>query len=181
MSDQPDTTPDPGEDKPDTTPDAPKADPPESTGTPDETDWKAKSREWEKRAKANSKAAEELEKYRMASMTEQEKAVADAEARGRTAAVTELGRELAQAKFEAAAAAKGIDLGDAADLIDTAKFLDDKGQVDTEAIKTAVAKLAKLAPKPATQRSSSDKGGGSGEGAKRPTSLNAAVSQAYGR
>jgi len=51
------------------------------------TDWKAKyeemrthSRDWEKKAKANQSAADELEKLKAAQMTEQEKANARAEA-----------------------------------------------------------------------------------------------------
>lgn len=50
------------------------------------TDWQAKyeemrkhSREWEKQAKANKGAADELEKLKAAQMTEQEKALARAE------------------------------------------------------------------------------------------------------
>ena len=52
-----------------------------------EKDWKAEyekmrthSRDWEKKAKANEKAADELEKLKAAQMTEQEKAIARAEA-----------------------------------------------------------------------------------------------------
>ncbi|MFE0036829.1 hypothetical protein [Streptomyces sp. NPDC059015] len=66
-----------------------------------ETDWEAKyrealghSREWEKRAKANSGAADELEKLKAANMTEQEKAVAAAEKAGRTAATQESAGEI---------------------------------------------------------------------------------------
>jgi len=64
-------------------------------------DWEAKyretlahSREWEKRAKANTSAAEELEKLKAANMTEQEKAVAAAEKAGRTAAAQEAQAEI---------------------------------------------------------------------------------------
>ncbi|MFJ3021479.1 hypothetical protein ACIPH4_11075 [Streptomyces tendae] len=59
-------------------------------------DWKAHAREWEKRAKENKAAAEkgeaalaELEKLRKAKLSDQEKAVEEAEARGRTAAAEE--------------------------------------------------------------------------------------------
>ena len=52
-----------------------------------ETDWKAKyesmrehMRDWEKKAKANQSAADELEKLKAEQMTEQEKATARAEA-----------------------------------------------------------------------------------------------------
>lgn len=51
-----------------------------------ETDWKAKyesmrehMRDWEKKAKANQSAADELEQLKAAQMTEQEKAIARAE------------------------------------------------------------------------------------------------------
>lgn len=42
------------------------------------TDWKAEARKWEKRAKGNQSAAEELEKLKAAQMTELEKAQAAA-------------------------------------------------------------------------------------------------------
>lgn len=55
-------------------------------GAADATDWQAKyeaarahSREWEKKAKANKEAADELEKLKAEQMTEQEKAVKRAE------------------------------------------------------------------------------------------------------
>ena len=64
----------------------------DENGTPQEgaqqdtTDWKAKyeamkahSREWEKKAKGNQEAADELEKLRESQATEQEKAVKRAE------------------------------------------------------------------------------------------------------
>ena len=54
----------------------------ESTTTTNEPDWKAKyeemrqhSREWEKKARANQSAADELEKQRADSQSEQEKAL----------------------------------------------------------------------------------------------------------
>lgn len=52
----------------------------------DNTDWRAKyeemrqhSRDWEKKAKANESAADELEKLKAANLSEQEKAIARAE------------------------------------------------------------------------------------------------------
>lgn len=55
-------------------------------GTTTETDWKAKyeamrehSREWEKKARANQSAADELEKQRADSQTEQQRATERAE------------------------------------------------------------------------------------------------------
>lgn len=126
--------------------------------------WKALARQNEQRAKANSTAASELDKLRKAAMSDQEKAVAEAEQRGRSAAAQEYGRQLAQARFEAAAAAKGVDLGEAADLIDVSRFLGEDGSVDDAAIKSAVSKLAKVTPAKATgpARSGGEFGGAPG-------------------
>ncbi len=127
-----------------------------------EPDWKAEARKWEQRAKDNKGAADELEKLKASQMSEQERAVAEAEKRGRTAAAIEHGKELAAARFEAAASKAGVNLGDAADLIDTARFVDKDGKVDTDGIQAAVKKLAKLAPAKGPGRSGGDLGGGSG-------------------
>jgi hypothetical protein len=132
-------------------------------GSGGEPDWKALARQWEKRAKDNKGAVEELERLKAASMSEQEKAVAEAEKRGRTAAAIEHAKEIASARFEAAATRAGVDLGEAAELIDTARFVDKDGKVDTDGIQAAVKKLAKLAPKSAG-RSGADMGGGGGSG-----------------
>jgi hypothetical protein len=96
-------------------------------------------------------------------MSEQEKAVAEAEKAGRTAAAADYGLKLAGAEFRAAVAAAGIDLGEAAELIDVSRFVADDGEVDTKAIKAAVTKLSKLAPKGAG-RSGGDMGGSGGSG-----------------
>jgi hypothetical protein len=172
------TDPTPPADPPatDPTPQAPPADP------PTETDWKAESRKWEKRAKENDKAAAELEKLKASQLSDQEKAVEAARLEGRTAAAADYGTKLAKAEFRAAVAAAGLDLGDASDLIDTSRFVGADGEVDTAAIGEAVKKLAKVA-KPTTGRSGGDMSGGSGEGrtGKRPTSISAAVAAAYKR
>ncbi|MDX3712740.1 hypothetical protein PV733_28135 [Streptomyces europaeiscabiei] len=133
------------------------------TGSGTEPDWKAESRKWESRAKENRDAAEELAALKATQMSDQEKAVAEAEKRGRTAAAIEHGKELAAARFEAAATRAGVDLGEAAELIDTARFVDKEGKVDADTITAAVKKLSKLAPKGAG-RSGGDMGGGGGSG-----------------
>ena len=73
--------------------------------TDETTDWQAKyeamrehSREWERKAKANKAAADELEQLKAAQMTEQEKLTARAEA-----AEAKLAELEAQAAHEAAA------------------------------------------------------------------------------
>ncbi|MFI6904876.1 hypothetical protein ACIBKY_26685 [Nonomuraea sp. NPDC050394] len=165
---------------------APPADdtkPPESPPAPpaqdgDGTDWKAEARKWEKRAKENSTAADELDKVKKASMTETEKAVEKARKEGETTALVAAGRKLAEAKFETALARKNLDLGDAAEYIDVGKFVDDKGDVDEAAIKKAVDRLAKLAPK-TPPPSGGDFGGGNGSAgtSERPKNLR----EAYAR
>lgn len=182
---EPQTDPTPPADPAPVTPPAPTppADPTPPTDPAQDTDWKAEARKWEKRSKENATAADQLEKLKASAMTDAEKAVAAAKAEGRAEAAKESGAKLAKAEFKAAVAAAGVDLGDAADLIDTAQFVNDKGDVDEDAIKKAVAKLTKIAPaKSGAQRSGGDTPpGGPGNGGKnRPTSLNAAVSKVYG-
>ncbi|MFE0132398.1 hypothetical protein ACFWY6_12620 [Streptomyces sp. NPDC059037] len=142
------------------TPTPPAPTPPEGGGEPD---WKAEARKWEDRAKANQKAQDELEALKAAAMSDQEKAVAEAEKKGRTAAASEYGTKLAGAEFRAAVAAAGIDLGEAAELIDVSRFVADDGEVNVTAIKSAVTKLSKLAPRGAG-RSGADMGGAGGSG-----------------
>lgn len=160
---------------PPATPPAP-ADPPKPDS--EGVDWKAMARQWEKRAKENAKAQAELEKLRKAAMSEQERAVAEAEEKGRQAAAAEYGARLAAAEFRAAVAAAGLDLGDAADLIDVTRFVGEDGEVDTKAIQAAVKKLAKLAPAKGPGRSGADIGGGSGDA---PDSIDKQIADAQAK
>ncbi|MFE2433331.1 hypothetical protein [Streptomyces sp. NPDC059409] len=144
----------------------------------DGTDWKAHAREWEKRAKANAKAADELEKLRKQNLSEQEKAVEEAEARGRTAAAKDYGSKLAQARFEAAAAQAGVNLAEVAEFISVTQFVGEDGEVDDKAIKAAVAKFAKLAPAKGAARSGGDFSGGSGD---QPASIDKQIEEATKR
>lgn len=133
----------------------------DQSASKEETDWKAMARQWEKRAKENAKASEELDKLRQKSMTEQEKAVAEAKAAGLSEAAKTYGSKLATAELKAAAASKGVDLSSISDLIDASRFVGEDGEVDTAAIGKAVDKLAKsLGPK----RNGGDFNGGNGAG-----------------
>ncbi|MBT2505151.1 hypothetical protein J7I98_04410 [Streptomyces sp. ISL-98] len=143
----------------------------------DTTDWQAEARKWEKRAKENKTAQDELATLKAANMTEQEKAVKEAEKAGRTAAAAEYAPRLAATEFRAAVAAAGVDLGEAADLIDTRQFVGADGEVDLKAIKSAVAKLSRLAPKGAG-RSGADLSGGSGD---QPHTLDKQIEEATKR
>jgi hypothetical protein len=144
--------------------DAPPQTTPPTDPPKEETDWKAMARKWERLAKENSKAAEELEQVRSSSMSEQEKAVAEAEKRGRTAAALDSGKRLARAELKAAAASKGLDLSEIGDLISVDQFINDKGEVDETAIGKAVGKLAKATGKPAPPRGSGQFDGSPGQG-----------------
>lgn len=136
------------------------------SGDGDGTDWKAEAKKWEKRSKDNHT---ELENLRAANMSDQEKAVSDAEKAGRTAAASEYGQRLAGAEFRAAVAAAGLDLGEAAELIDVNRFIGEDGEVNVAAIKSAVTKLSKLAPARGAGRSGGDMGGGGGSGTQAAT------------
>ncbi len=139
-------------------PDAPAAELAEGILTPaeaadmvaDKTDWKAEARKWEQRAKENKAAAAEIEKARKAAMSETERAIAEAEERGRMAVRSEYGARLAQTEFRAAAAARnpGYDVGKALGYVDLAKFVGDDGEPDNKAIAAAVADLVPEASGP---------------------------------
>lgn len=105
--------------------------------------------------KANREAAEyrkqlravqsDLEKLRKAQMTEAEKLVAEAETRGRTSALTEIGQRLVRAEFRAQAAGRVDGLDDLLDDLNLAKFIGEDGEPDVKAI---AARVARLAPPP---------------------------------
>lgn len=151
-------TPDTGTDA---TPDAPTVEPDTDT-----TDWKAEAekfqalqRKWEERAKANASAAKELETVKAASMSEQEKAVAQAAAEARSATLAEFGGRLAAAEVKVAAAGKLDDqqLTTLLDTVDLTKFLTEDGEVDAERVRAFVDGIA---PKPADNPFQPDLGQG---------------------
>lgn len=107
------------------------------------------SARWEKRARGNAKKAREydqlaseLESLRRQNESDLDRAVREAEERGRTAALTETGAERVADAFRVAAAGRDIDVDDLLDMIDVAKFLGDDGRPDRDAITARVQKLA---------------------------------------
>lgn len=106
------------------------------------------SRKWESRAKENGAKAKEFEKQQQAAMTDAERAVAEAEARGRTAATTEFGKKLAQTQFDALAGRRNpdFDTAKALEFVDLSKFLGEDGEPNAEAITAAVERLVPAAP-----------------------------------
>lgn len=113
----------------------------------DETDWKAEARKWEARAKAKDTAAEKAaEKARLDAMGETERAIAEAEAKGRTAAATDFGKRLAKAEIQTAAATAGRDLGGVFDYLDLSRFVGEDGEPDAKAVETFVNGLPSTTP-----------------------------------
>lgn len=124
---------------------------------PAEVDWQAKAQHWqemarknEARAKENADAAKQLEELRQASLSETERAVADAEKRGRQAALGEYGTRLAAAEIRAALSGIVSDPAALIDDLNLAKFVTPDGDVDTKAVTALADKYAALAPKPVT-------------------------------
>ncbi|MFB8199399.1 hypothetical protein [Kitasatospora purpeofusca] len=104
--------------------------------------WKALSRQNETRWKAASK---ELEDLKAAQMSDADKALADARAEGRKAALSEVGTSLVQAEIRAQAATAGVTV--ATDYLDLGRFLAADGQADPEKVKGYIESL----PKPSTE------------------------------
>lgn len=94
--------------------------------------------------RARKAAEKELSELRAASMSEQEKAVAEAEQRGRSAAVATYAGKLAGAELRAAAAGRVPKeaLDAFLEYADVARFVGEDGELDRKAIDAAVRKLA---------------------------------------
>jgi hypothetical protein len=130
---------------------------PDASDAPDTdtTDWKAEAEKWktqarkhEDRAKAHQAAAKELEQVKAASMSEQERAVAQAVAEARQQTLAEVGSHLAAAEVRVAAAGRLDDdqLVTLLDSIDLPKFLNEDGSVDTDKVNALVDGIAPKAP-----------------------------------
>lgn len=130
-------------------------------------------------ARRNAKALEkELEDLRTQSMSDADKAVAEAEKRGRESATTELGKRLVRAEFDAVAGRRNpdIDTGGVLEFVDLARFVGDDGEPDAKAIKAAVERLV---PAPQTGPPSID--GGTRTTAPAPAGMNGLIRKATGR
>jgi hypothetical protein len=117
----------------------------------------------------------ELEKFKAASMTEQERAVAEAEQRGETAALSKTAGRLARAEFRAAAA--GLVDKDTLDAYledaDLSKFVGADGEPDTKAIEARIKRLGG-----GERRTDFD--GGARSSAAKPTDMNQLIRQRAG-
>lgn len=76
-------------------------------------------------------------------MSESERAIAEAEERGRTAATANYGKRLARAEFDSLAGRRNPKADTAAvlEFVDLARFVGEDGEPDTKAIKAAVERL----------------------------------------
>lgn len=117
----------------------------------------------------------ELKKRAAAAMSDQERAVAEAEQRGAQAATTKAGARLVRAEFRAAAA--GTVEKDALDAyledVDLTKFLGDDGEPDTKAIEARIERLG-------GGRRRTDLDGGARTTAGKPADMNALIRRSAG-
>lgn len=136
----PDTAPEPTAPEPTTT-DAPTPEP--------DKDWEAEAAKWKalarKHENANASSLKELEQLRTAQMSDTEKAIAEAEKRGRDAALKELRADMARSKLQAQAAGKIADVEALLEVVDVSRFLKEDG-IDEEAIAATIERFAKVAP-----------------------------------
>ena len=133
------------------------------------------SRKWESRAKENGTKAREYDEQRKAAMTEAERAVAEAEAKGRTAATAEFGKRLATSEIRAVAADAGADLAGVFDYLDLGRFVGEDGEPDEKAIKAFVDGL------PKKENSAPSFDGGSRTPAPAPQGMTGLIRKAAGR
>lgn len=161
------------------------ADAPDQSATDDLGDNGKKALEVERAARKESdrryKALEkEVEKVRQASMSEAEKAVAEAKAAGRTEAVTEFGKRLARTEFDALAGRrnKDFDTASALEYIDLSRFVGEDGEPDAKAIKAAVERLV---PAPAANDGPPSFDGGARTAASATKGMNGLIRSATGR
>jgi hypothetical protein len=94
--------------------------------------WKAMSRKNEEKAKANAAAAKELEALKLSQMSDLDKAVVEATAKGRAEAMQQVSEKLVAAEVKAAASGR-IEADALALLIEgmnLSAFVTDEGEVD---------------------------------------------------
>jgi hypothetical protein len=123
------------------------------TGTAaDSTDWKSEADKWqalarkhEERAKSNISAAKELEQLKAASMSDLEKAVAQARAEARIEALREAATGRVDDAVRAAIADRSVDVEALLEGLDRSRFVTDDGEPDRKAI---AAWVDRIAPKP---------------------------------
>jgi hypothetical protein len=107
---------------------------------PPAEDYEAK---WKAQQKVNRDLERKLEQTRTANMNETEKAVHEAEQRGRSAALQDFGQRLARTEFDALAARRNPDFntGNVLEYVDLSKMVGEDGEPDAKALRAAVERL----------------------------------------
>lgn len=102
----------------------------------------------------------EVDKVRQSSLTEAERAVVEAEQRGRASVLAEFGQKLARSAFVAEAARRnpGYDAAAVLDDLNLARYIGDDGEPDSKAITAAVERLVPSAGQAPAQVPSFDGG-----------------------
>ena len=118
-------------------------------------DYEAK---WKAQQKVNRDLERKLEQQRSASMSEAEKAVHEAEQRGRAAAAQDFGQRLARTEFDALAARRNPDFktDGVLEYADLSKVLGEDGEPDPKALRSMVERLV---PAPQSEKSPDFRGG----------------------
>ena len=133
------------------TTDAPPA--PDTSPEPPDVDWKAEAEKWKTHSRKHEQlwkdakpAVDELEKLNAAQMSDMEKAVQEAEERGRSDAAKAYGEKIAAAKLEAALTGVVPDPSAVVEDLNLSKYVTDTGDVNAEAVTALREKFAAIAP-----------------------------------
>lgn len=111
--------------------------------------WKRRARENEKRSKDNHR---ELERLKRESMSEQERAIAEARDQARAEVLRETSGQLVDAEIRSAAVNRPVNVDALLDSLDRSKFVDDEGNVDRQAVTTWLDQLAPAQTEPRQAR-----------------------------
>lgn len=150
------------------------------TGGEQQKDWQAEATKWqslarknEERAKANATAAKELEQIRQQSMSELEKAVAQARAEGHAEGLTAGMARVVKAEIRAAAAGRmsAEQLGALLEATNLAVFIGEDGDVDEAKVLRFVDGIAPMPTEEETRPGFPDLGQGA-RGGSSNTALN---------
>jgi hypothetical protein len=136
----------------------------------DAAKWKKLSRQNEQAAK---KLRRELDELRKKSMTDDDRALEDAKAAARAEVLAEVGAERVAAAFERALAGTDVDVDELVDGLNVAKFIDDDGHVDRDAVSAFVKRLG-VTSSSSSKRSPVDMG----QGARKPPATKGQLTRA---
>lgn len=99
--------------------------------------WKALSRKNEQQAKANAQAAKELDALKKESLTDQERLIESTREETRLAVRLEFASKLVDAELKSALNGRTVE-GNALLTFDKSQFIDESGDIDTEAVQAWV-------------------------------------------